>query len=79
MSEQETIRDDIAHEITIKEQMLRPCVVFRPRLVKDGDAWTACLGNDIVTGVIGTGSTPENVMLAFDAAWRSNNGADHKY
>ena len=47
----------------------RPCVVFKPIVFPDGDQWCALLGDDLMTGVSGFGSTPEEAAAAFDQAW----------
>lgn len=68
---------NIEHSVTIiKEDMLnvtyewqRPCVLFKPRLFRDGDAWCALLGEDLQSGVAGFGSSPAEAMTDFDKAW----------
>lgn len=45
-----------------------PHVLMRPTLIQDGDAWLAIYG-DLPTGVVGTGSTPQDAMYDFDQAW----------
>lgn len=47
----------------------RPCVVYRPRIFIDGDAWCALLGSNIQDGVCGFGASPAAAMRAFDEAW----------
>jgi hypothetical protein len=56
----------------VQHQMVRPSVLFRPTITKDGNAWIALLGPDIQVGVAGCGDTPEDAMLAFDDAWYKN-------
>lgn len=46
----------------------RPCVVFKPTLTQDGNAWLAVLG-DLPTGVVGCGDSPAQAMAAFDKNW----------
>lgn len=46
----------------------RPSVLFRPKLVQDGNAWIAMYG-DLPTGCVGTGASPQEAMAAFDKAW----------
>lgn len=46
----------------------RPCVLHRPTLTLDGNAWLAILG-DLPTGVVGCGDTPEEAMADFDKAF----------
>ena len=50
-------------------QYVRPSVLFRPVLTKDGDSWIALHGPDLQTGVVGTGDTPESAMADFDRVW----------
>lgn len=45
-----------------------PHVLMRPTLVQDGNAWLAIYG-ELPTGVVGTGSTPQEAMYDFDQAW----------
>lgn len=47
----------------------RPSVLYRPRLSKDGNAWIACLGDNLQIGVVGCGDTPEDAMRDFDRVW----------
>lgn len=51
------------------EAMMRPSVLMRPHVFKDGNQWCALHGPDIQTGVVGFGNTPAAAMLAFDKAW----------
>ncbi len=46
-----------------------PSVLYRPRLMADGDMWCALYGDDLQTGVAGFGETPAAAMQAFDEAW----------
>jgi hypothetical protein len=50
-------------------EQARPCVVFKPRLFKDGDTWCVLLGENIHVGVVAFGDTPASAMYAFDVAW----------
>lgn len=47
----------------------RPSVLYRPTLSKDGDKWIALYGEDLQSGVVGTGPTPAVAMQDFDEAW----------
>lgn len=49
----------------------RPCAVFRPVLIQDGNAWMAIYG-DLPTGVVGCGSSPSEAMFDFDVAWHKS-------
>jgi hypothetical protein len=47
----------------------KPSVIYRPILGRDGDKWCALYGNDLQTGVVGFGGTPQAAMEDFDKAW----------
>ncbi len=47
----------------------RPSAVYRPTLMADGTKWCAIYGEDLQTGVVGFGDTPDKAMRAFDTAW----------
>jgi hypothetical protein len=53
----------------IANEWTRPSVVYRPRIAQDGNAWIACLGDNLAEGVVGCGETPALAMQAFDNAW----------
>lgn len=57
------------NERTAAEHKLRPSRLWQPKLFQDGNAWIALYGEDIASGVVGTGDSPEAAMLDFDAAW----------
>lgn len=59
----------------ISEQA-RPCVVFKPKLSQDGNAWLAILG-DIPTGVVGCGNSPADAMHDFDMKWFNKLNENH--
>jgi len=63
----------MAWEDAAREQM-RPSVVHKPRLSKDGDMWCALFGENLQEGVSGFGETPSHAMAAFDTAWLRPNG-----
>jgi hypothetical protein len=52
-------------------EMMRPCVVWRPRLSIDGNMWCALLGDNLQDGVAGFGNSPAAAMWAFDEAWHA--------
>ena len=47
-----------------------PFAVHRPRLYRDGNQWCALYGDDLQTGVVGFGPSPEAAEKAFNEAWR---------
>lgn len=65
---------DISHQLAILQQefmiaageMGRPCVVFKPTIQADGDAWTVLLGPDPQVGIFATGATPAEAMMNWD-------------
>jgi len=56
-------------------EMMRPSVVFKPHLSKDGNMWCALFGDNLQEGVAGFGETPRTAMYAFDQAWMNNSGS----
>lgn len=50
-------------------EQMRPCVVFKPALSRDGNMWCALFGENLHEGVAGFGETPAKAMYAFDHAW----------
>lgn len=62
--------------LNVAFEMQRPCVVFKPTLSQDGNAWLAIYG-DLPTGVVGTGSSPAEAMADFDRAWHSKTKSRH--
>jgi hypothetical protein len=50
-------------------ELCRPCVLFKPKLSKDGDQWCALFGDNLQEGVSGFGSTPAEAMYDFDRNW----------
>ena len=44
----------------------RPCVVFKPKLSKDGNMWCVLLGDNLREGVSGFGETVNKAMHNFD-------------
>ena len=56
-------------------ERMRPCVVFKPTLTRDGDMWCALFGENLQEGVAGFGPRPGDAMAAFDTAWLTENGS----
>lgn len=56
-------------------EQLRPSVVFKPVLSKDGNMWCALFGANLQEGVAGFGDTPARAMYAFDTAWINTSGS----
>lgn len=60
----------IQQEFTASAQeMQRPSVLFKPTIMQDGNAFIALLGEDLATGIVGCGDTPDQAMRDFDAVW----------
>lgn len=53
----------------------RPVVVFKPALSKDGDKWCYLLGENLMEGIAGFGSTVSEAATAFDQAFYSERPA----
>lgn len=56
-------------------ERMRPCVVFKPTLTRDGDMWCALFGENLQEGVAGFGPRPFDAMAAFDTAWLTESGS----
>jgi hypothetical protein len=50
-------------------EVCRPCVLFKPKLSKDGNQWCALFGDNLQEGVSGFGNTPADAMYDFDRNW----------
>ena len=68
--------ENIGHYFAMIQEQMRiifhehatPAAIYRPTLSQDGNAWLAIYG-DLPTGVVGTGSSPEEAMQDFNKAW----------
>lgn len=56
-------------------EQMRPSVVFKPTLSRDGDMWCALFGENLQEGVAGFGENPAKAMWAFDTAWLAPAGS----
>lgn len=54
---------------TIREEAVRPSIMYRPELTLDGDSYCALYGPNLQEGVAGFGASPDLAMRAFDAEW----------
>lgn len=52
----------------------RPSAVYRPSLSLDGNSWIALYGDNLQTGCVGAGDTPDAAMWDFDRAWHTKAG-----
>lgn len=52
----------------------RPSAVYRPVLSMDGNSWTALHGDDLQTGCVGVGASPDAAMWDFDKNWHKKVG-----
>jgi hypothetical protein len=50
-------------------EMARPCVLFKPALLQDGDMWCVLLGENLQEGIAGFGATVAEAMTNFDQAF----------
>ena len=55
----------------VQEEWTRPSVLFRPKVYRDGNAWCALYGNNLMEGVAAFGNTPDEATRRFDAVWIS--------
>lgn len=60
----------LQQEFTIAaQQMARPCVLYRPTILIDGNMWCALYGDNPQDGVAGFGDSPFLAMADFDKNW----------
>ena len=52
------------------EAKLRPSVIYRPSIARDGNMWSVLYGDNLMDGVCGFGETPELAMADFDKNWK---------
>jgi hypothetical protein len=57
-------QQDLAHH------SMRPCILFKAKLSKDGDMWCALVGDNLMEGISGFGKTPDEAMIDFDINWK---------
>jgi len=50
-------------------EQMRPSVLFKPCLYRDGSLWCALFGEDLQSGVCGFGESPADAMWDFDKEW----------
>lgn len=53
----------------IQYDWTRPSVLFRPSLSLDGNSWIALLGDNLQSGCVGVGDSPDAAMCDFDVKW----------
>lgn len=53
----------------IEYDLHRPSVLYRPKLMLEGNQWMALYGDDFRTGFAAFGDSPALAMEAFDKAW----------
>ena len=51
------------------ERLTKPSVLYKPTIQRDGNAWCALLGKDLMIGVAGFGNSPQEAMDEFDKAF----------
>ncbi len=64
------------HLRILEEEMLRPSVLYRPTLTRDGDMYCALYGEDLQEGCAGFGKSPQAAMHDFDSNFGRNMGGD---
>lgn len=66
----ESIRSTVSESLNeVRNEILRPCVLFRPSICIDGNQWCVLYGNNLQDGVAGFGDSVAEAMAAFDRAW----------
>lgn len=88
MSDYQAVKDGIentfSHAGTLAQEAIgilrnaydRPSAVYRPTLRSDGNQWIALYGNNLQSGCVGTGDSPDAAMLDFDKNWHKKVGAE---
>ena len=59
-------------------QLSSPARNFGARIFLDGSKWCCLLGDDIMSGVVGFGDTPEKAVLEFNRVWYNGNAQPQK-
>ena len=53
----------------VELELIRPSVLHRPYLSRDGNQWLALYGENIQEGVCAFGDSPQEAMYNFDLEW----------
>ncbi len=54
-----------------RDEQIRPSVLLRPSLQRDGHQWIALYGENLQDGVAGCGDSPAEAFADFDRAWHA--------
>jgi hypothetical protein len=52
-----------------ERERMRPFMLLRPAICKDGNQWCALYGQNIQDGICGFGDTPSKAAANFDINW----------
>lgn len=63
------------HQQEAHGEALRPFMLLKPKLYKDGNEWCALYGENTQEGVCGFGPSPAKAAYAFDVAWNREESA----
>jgi hypothetical protein len=55
--------------VSAAQEVMRPSVIFKPKLYQDGDQWCFLFGESLADGVAGFGETPAHAAKEFDKNW----------
>lgn len=50
----------------VGNELMRPCVLLKPKLTREGDCWCALYGENLHDGIAGFGKTPSEAFYNFD-------------
>ncbi len=53
----------------IRQEMTRPSVLYRPRVILEGDKYGVIYGENIMSGCAGFGASLADAMVDFDRNW----------
>ena len=59
----------VSHMAAVAIERNRPFMLLRPGLFQDGDQWTCLLGENMQTGVVAFGDSPDEATRNWDKAW----------
>jgi hypothetical protein len=65
-----------AARMDVEQKKMSPFYLLRPRMFPDGNLWCVLYGEDVQSGVVGFGDTPEHAAEQFDWAWRNQKASN---
>ena len=72
LSHNATLAQEQVHNKLIQDIEYALVAQLKPRIFKDGNKWFVLYGENIMTGIYGSGDTPYLAVIDFDKAWHKN-------